>query len=361
MSCVNEEFFLGSISPEGFQTHFNNEIMKSDYFTYILKGGCGTGKSSLIKRIADEFTDKDKVTIYRCSFDPDSLNAVKLKNAGIIIVNGSGQHTFEPNYPEVAQKIINAGDFCDKKSLKNNSSEIISNTDNIQKWNKRCYNFVNALSSLYSDTFLISQDALHTKKLLAFTERLSRKLLHKGSKVTGLTTYSQISALTPNGYQSLLPLLSQYKNVYQLNDLYYSGSDAFLRDFANIATSKGYDVIISECTLFKSKIFEHLLIPELSIAFISSNPINNNFIDSAKPVNFMRFYENNHISPKKIRLSFNKKACAELLSEASDTLKKSKEITEQVKKYYSSTMDFFSINKLTDNIISSIYEKYNNK
>lgn len=358
MSLAKSEYFLGGVSPTGFQTHFDKEIAKKGNYTYILKGGAGTGKSSLMKRIAAEFSDKDDISIYHCSSDPNSLDAVVLKNAGIIIVDGTSPHVFDPIYAGVTQKIINLGDFWDDKALAKNMSEIIKLTDENLCWHKRCKRFVCAVSALFSDTYSIASDSLSITKLEAFSERLAHRLLQKGKDKDGFADFAQLSALTPQGYITLLNTVKDYKEIYILNDSFFVGSDTFLRDFASLCVDKGYDIIISECTLFQTKAYEHLLIPELGIAFISSNPMNDISIEGAKPINFQRFYDKTSISLKKQRVLFNKKACADLLLEAQSSLENAQAVHDGIESYYINVMDFNGINQITDKLIDEISSKY---
>ena len=48
---MSETYFLGSSTAQGFRTTFDNVIKDEGIFTYILKGGAGTGKSSLMKKL----------------------------------------------------------------------------------------------------------------------------------------------------------------------------------------------------------------------------------------------------------------------------------------------------------------------
>ncbi len=358
MSFVKSEFFLGGVSQAGFQTHFNKEIEKSGIFTYILKGGAGTGKSTLLKKIAKEFEDKDDVAIYHCSSDPNSLDAVILKNAGIVIVDGTAPHVFDPIYAGVCQKIINLGEFWDDNILEKNYLEIITVTNENLKWHKRCRNFVSALSSLYSDTYTIGQEALNYKKLEAFIERLATKVLPKTKLTDGSTEFSQLSALTPDGYVTLLDTTKDYDNIYVLNDTYFAGSDLLLRDFATIATMKGFDVVISECTLLSPAVYEHLLIPSLKTAFISSTPINNNDIPDANIINFQRFYDKALISQKKQRLSFNNKACDDIICEAISALSNAKTVHDDIEAFYIKAMDYDKVDVTCKNVIEDIKRLY---
>ena len=332
MSLAKTEFFLGGISQDGFQTHFDKEIAKAKNYTYILKGGAGTGKSTLLKTIAKEFADYDDVCIFYCASDPNSLDAVLLKNAGIIIDDGTAPHVFDPTYAGVCQKILNLGEFWDDEFLRKNRTDIIKVTNENLKWHKRCRNFVSALSSLYADTFSIGQDALNNNKLENFIDRISAKTLPKGKIGEGKTEFSQLSALTPNGYVTLLNTINDYQNTYILSDSYFAGSDLFLRDFATIANNKGYNVVISECTILTQKTYEHQLIPELKTAFISSTPINNSTIENAQVINFQRFYDKSILAQKKQRLSFNKKACDDLICEAVQALLNAKSVHDDIEK-----------------------------
>ncbi len=78
MPFEKKEYFLGCVSRDGFTTHFGKKIADKKYFTYILKGGPGTGKSTLMKRIATYFSNKDDVEVYNCASDPNSVDAVVL-------------------------------------------------------------------------------------------------------------------------------------------------------------------------------------------------------------------------------------------------------------------------------------------
>ena len=111
------KYFLGETTPMGFKTSFDEQIRSKNFYTYILKGGPGTGKSSLMKKIALEFSDIDDLDLYHCSSDPNSLDAVVLKGAEVAVVDGTSPHVFDANYPGVCQSIVNLGACWDKEKL----------------------------------------------------------------------------------------------------------------------------------------------------------------------------------------------------------------------------------------------------
>ena len=71
-------FYLGANSPTGFYSLYDQLLEPEQAETiYILKGGPGCGKSSLMRRVAQAMEEKGASVEYiACSGDPDSLDAV---------------------------------------------------------------------------------------------------------------------------------------------------------------------------------------------------------------------------------------------------------------------------------------------
>ena len=89
-------FFFGGVAPGGFSTQLTQIINGKEYYTYILKGGPGTGKSRMMKKIADRFAKDEDVTCFYCSADPDSLDAVMMHTSKVLVVDGTPPHVSEP-------------------------------------------------------------------------------------------------------------------------------------------------------------------------------------------------------------------------------------------------------------------------
>lgn len=128
------ESIFGCNDAEWFSTEFGKIMADKEYFTFILKGGAGTGKSSLMKKIAAEFEPTEDVTRFYCSSDPASLDAIVLHTSKAIICDGTAPHVMECSYPGVCQKIINLGEYWDEEKLKAFRSEIIEVTDKTSRF-----------------------------------------------------------------------------------------------------------------------------------------------------------------------------------------------------------------------------------
>lgn len=346
-------YFLGSQTPQGFKTHFDRIIADRKMYSYIIKGGPGTGKSSLMKKIAEAFKDKSDIDLYYCSSDPDSLDAVVIKAKNVLICDGTAPHIFDPVYPGARQKIINMGDYWDEQSLKENAEGIIISTDENKLLHMRVKRYIGALTELFSDTYRIGEQCLNAQKLDGFTARFAKKLFSKVKGEKKAVSYSQLSALTQKGYITQTETLKDY-TVYAIEDSYFCASDRFLKSIVSAALLKDLSVIISECRLLPECSYEHILLPELKLAFCSSNSMNGLEIQNSVKMNFSRFYDKTIVAEKRARLNFNKKAANDLIDEAAKTLTRAKAVHDDIEKYYVGAMNFDKAKEVEKAIIDEI-------
>lgn len=87
-------YYLGANSPTGFYSLYDELMDPAEAAgIYILKGGPGCGKSTLMRRVAQQAEDAGlKVEYIPCSGDPDSLDAVILPEKKIALVDGTAPH-----------------------------------------------------------------------------------------------------------------------------------------------------------------------------------------------------------------------------------------------------------------------------
>lgn len=349
---VKQAYYLGGVSPSGFCTKFTEQIKSPGFYTYILKGGPGTGKSTLMKKIADAMSDRP-VSLYYCSSDTRSLDAVVIEDKKVIVVDGTAPHVFEAYYPGASQEVINLGEYWDGEKLRLNSDTIHSQLDENLKYHSRVRCFVKAMASLNGDIYAIGEDALNREKLDGYISRLLRKAAGKRqSEGKGRISFRQLSAFTTENY-STMPLGGDY-SVYLLRDDCFAGSDYFLRAVADYLVNQGHEVTVSECTIHHTPVYEHLLCESAGIAFMSSNFLNRLENPSAAVVNFGRFYDKEILSGRKQRLSFDRKAVLELSEEAADTLGTALAVHDELEKNYVNAIDFEKLGKFSDRFIEKL-------
>lgn len=164
---MKESYFLGSSGKEGFFSCFSQISPKIDgQYTYIIKGGPGTGKSTLMRRIADELERRDLACerIY-CSSDPDSLDGIIIPSLRVSIADGTAPHTLDPEYPGAAGEIINLGECWNKQMLYENRKKIIELTDKNKDCHRRSRRFIESAFSIFGDGEKSAVKALTRKSL----------------------------------------------------------------------------------------------------------------------------------------------------------------------------------------------------
>lgn len=84
-------FFSGANSPAGFVSRYDSLYEpENGWHAYILKGGPGTGKSTLMKTAARTALENGVVPqLVYCPSDPDCLDAVVFPELKVCIADGT--------------------------------------------------------------------------------------------------------------------------------------------------------------------------------------------------------------------------------------------------------------------------------
>lgn len=126
-------YFAASNSESGFHSFYSRVFPESLSRVYIIKGGPGTGKSSLMRRAADRAEEKGyRVEEIYCSSDPHSLDGViaygEAGHEGIAVLDGTAPHIREAMLAGARDEILYVGDFwsCDALSEQRDRIEQLS-------------------------------------------------------------------------------------------------------------------------------------------------------------------------------------------------------------------------------------------
>lgn len=94
MDNTIKNLFPGGNTSKGFYS-FYRYILKQNEARRIfcIKGGPGTGKSSLMKKIGSYFYDKGyDIEYHHCSSDNNSLDGVVIKPLNVALLDGTAPH-----------------------------------------------------------------------------------------------------------------------------------------------------------------------------------------------------------------------------------------------------------------------------
>lgn len=84
-------FFLGANTPQGFVSRFDQLTDSRDgWRCFVLKGGPGTGKSTLMRKVAASLEQRcQRIEYIHCSSDADSLDGVIAPELKFCIADGT--------------------------------------------------------------------------------------------------------------------------------------------------------------------------------------------------------------------------------------------------------------------------------
>ena len=147
------QYFLGANSPAGFYSLYS-ELLSPETANaiYILKGGPGCGKSTLMRRVAQQAAQAGETVEYiLCSADPDSLDGVVLPRLGAALVDGTAPHVVEPKYPGAVEQYVNLGDCYDRAGLRAIRGKILTCMDGYKEHYQRAYRCLDAAAGIQTD------------------------------------------------------------------------------------------------------------------------------------------------------------------------------------------------------------------
>ena len=159
-------YFIGANTSAGF-VNYTDEILCGLDRVYIIKGGPGTGKSTLMKRFAAYAEERGHtVERYFCSSDSDSLDGVVLRDAGTGIIDGTAPHCADPKYPGAREEIVNIGRLWDTGLLRGRFDEIKTLCDRKSGLFATVYKYFSVCRSLRTEREKLSDGALRTRRRL---------------------------------------------------------------------------------------------------------------------------------------------------------------------------------------------------
>ena len=165
-------FFPGSNTCAGFMGFFDGLHSRARR-TVILKGGPGVGKSTLMRQAGAIYEKKGMdVQYFRCSGDPDSLDAVLVPAADFLILDGTAPHIVDPRLPRARDGILNLGVCLNEAQLAGQAAGLASVSRSIAGCYARATRYLRAAAEVRSDAAAALDEALSRKGRRSLEEEL---------------------------------------------------------------------------------------------------------------------------------------------------------------------------------------------
>ncbi|MCH6268771.1 PRK06851 family protein [Neobacillus citreus] len=353
-----KNYFAGGNTARGFHNLYDSNLQGLDRL-FILKGGPGTGKSSLMKKIGQEWVEKGyDIELLHCSSDNNSIDGVIIPALKVGIVDGTAPHVIEPKAPGAVEEYINLGEAWDAKVLSAQKNTIKKLTNQISESFATAYATFKEALEIHDDWEKIYINSMNFQK----ADQLTKKLIETFFGKMRLSKQADVrhrflGAATPKGAVDFVPNLTEdIQKRYFIKGRPGSGKSTMLKKLAVAAEERGVDVEIYHCG-FDPHSLDMCIFRELGIAIFDSTAPHEYF-PSRDGDEIIDMYEilieqgtdeifADFIS--KISTKYRNK-----MTEATSWLAKAKKLHDELEDIYIAAMDFSVVEKIQTKIAAEI-------
>ena len=260
----------------------------------------------------------------------------------------------EPKYPGAVERYVNMGDCYDKGALWGLREDIRNCMSGYKDCYQRAYRCLGAASEIMED----QRAALITEELSRKLAKrahgiMSREFPHRKAQRPGQMKQRFLGAVTHRGPICLYDTaLAQCDKVYDLSDSCGLAHELLIHLLAGAAAA-GCDTVACPDPMAPDRL-AHLLIPELSLAFLSSTAALPFPGEPYRRIRLDTAAENEVLRHSRPRLRFARKVSAALVEEAVSSLAQAKAMHDDLEAVYNPHVDFDLVDRIAQDIRSDI-------
>lgn len=351
-------YYAGGNTGRGFYNLFDSNLKGLDRL-YILKGGPGTGKSSLMKRLAAEWGEKGySVELIHCSSDNDSVDGVIIPSLNVGVVDGTAPHVIEPVAPGAIEEYINLGRAWNSDYLIQHKEEIVDIQKRISGKFQSAYDSFSEGLREHDDLEEIYIKEMNFEKANQLTLELVDKIFsdQTGNK-KAIVRDRFLGAATPKGAVDFIANLTEgLTKRYFVKGRAGTGKSTLLKKVAAVSEERGFDTEIYHCG-FDPHSLDMVIIRELGVAIF----------DSTDPHEYFPDREGDEIvdlylaavtpgTDEKYAIEINEvhKRYKDKMKEGTAYLAQAKALHDELEKFYMEAMDYSVVDEIYEEINSGI-------
>lgn len=333
-------YFLGANTPGGFYSLMDKLLDPAKARSiYILKGGPGCGKSTLMKQLGAWAEEAGHTPEYiYCSGDPDSLDGVVFPDLAVAIADGTAPHVIEPKYPAAVECYVNLGECYDRAALAEHKGAIMDLMAGYQAQYRRAYRCLKGAGQLLEDNLeLLETPELKEKIHKRSKGIIAREIPKRGPG--GEVTERFLSAVTCKGPVCFFETADTLcKRIYELADS-YGLAHLLLEELLGAAVERGHQAVVCPDPMAPRHI-QHLLLPGLGVGFVSASAVLPYPGTPYRRVRLDAMADQELLRRHRARVRFTKKVAQALMDEGMETLAVEKELHDELEAVYNPHVDF---------------------
>ena len=343
--------FPGAMGPEGFISCFDHLIPEKDLRRMIiLKGGPGVGKSTFMRRIHTALTtNAEASTLYFCSGDPDSLDAIAIPAHGLLVLDGTAPHIVDPRIPGARDSIVNLGECLNEAAMRPRLPHIRACMADHAACSRRARAFMQTICALRRECAASAAECVDSSRMARMTSAMiAAAIPEKASSAQPPHVRPVITdALTPKGEICLLTG-GQYDRIIRLVHHFAMDLSPVLRALSHAAQQAGYEVEEHLSALTPGSLL-HLGIPALSTLITTSD-----ILPSEQIFDFAACLPAASLLRRECALEQSHAAIIRHTQLAADAMAQAKQLHDELETFYVPNMDFGKWQSLLDQTLASL-------
>lgn len=331
-------FFLGANTPKGFYSLFDN---LDSFDLSVIKGASGSGKSTLIKELINKTYRNGLCERILCASDIGSLDGAIFHTDNIAVIDGTAPHISE---------VRGLGKYITMPQPK----------DSMEQKREQLSVLKKAKETAYKNVYACLSGALQAQncaqKLVEFDlQRLIRRtdgIISRETKQThkkGKVHRRFIDAFTPNGTITLFETVNELADrIYVIEDRLALAAP-FFRALEGRLLERGYEIFCCQSPMCPENI-RHIIVPELSLAFITSDRTSTYTGDAYRHIHLTAYISKDSLRKNKTKLKLFEKLQSSLVQQACCDLESARLCHREIEMLYKPHLDIPALKALNKNI-----------
>ena len=350
-------YFAGANTAQGFVSAYPNFIREGELDRlFIIKGGSGTGKSSVVRACASEAVRLGaEVTMLLCSSDPSSADAAVMRTPdgrSAAILDGTAPHTLDPEFPGAAGEIVDVGRYWNGAQLRERRGEITALAAQKHSAFARAYRFLGAYRQLSEVRRGMISACMDTEKAESAASRLAASLPHD-KLITETAVYT--CALSMTGAWRLDTFRRAAHSEIRVCDFYESG-EIFLGMLRRAAAPR-CSMLISPSPAWADMLSEIYILSAGTAVTLSENRTEDDG-EHVRCVNMQRFVRRDALAQCRAKLRFIQRCREEMFDGALAALEDARSAHFAMEAIYREAMHFDGVAEETERLCREIGELF---
>ena len=359
-----KKLFPGGNTSQGFYSYYDHIISPDATRIFIIKGGPGVGKSTLMRSIGETMLEMGyDVEYHCCSSDNGSLDGVCIPQIGVALIDGTAPHVVDPKNPGAVDEIVHLGDFWDEGLMKQNKEAVLKSNRRVGRLFQMAYFSLKEAKAVQDEWESYITEATDFAKVNEAAVLVWKEVFSGVTPNFRELAYARrlfATAITPDGPMNHLDtVLQETENLYVIKGEPGSGKASIIGKTADLAKTLGLFTEVYHCSFVPQNV-DVVVIPELSTAVANlSAPVSfdPNCLDNLKTtteINLSAFLNQDITAIYSDEISSCQGRFTAAFNRAVRFISLAKAEHDLMESYYIPAMDFAAINAKKEEILARV-------